>query len=322
MNIPPPESFPSELQPDTPMNAARGLRRRPFWVFSLVVLAVFIGAGSWMLAQGPQGSPFPGPQPAFGTLTASPPNFVLDTPTTVTFTIAIESPTVNPTTVALQRVDADGVLIAPLGRMFDNGQSGDARPGDRIFTAQVRFNESEIGRRYIRVAAAFRGNQQNAQSAQAFVDVDPFLLPPDPGEAGKETLPGIDSDEDGVRDDVQRWISLQYFATPPLIAALEQFSRTNQAFISNADNSQDTVIQIAQQRLRAQACLNYEMLVLLKDARESTRAVYRTIREFKTILLNTNERTRAFFAADAKLSGVSFPPDRSIEWKDGCLSVD
>ncbi|MBC7984846.1 MAG: hypothetical protein H7Y02_13445 [Candidatus Obscuribacterales bacterium] len=31
-------------------------------------------------------------------------------------------------------------------------------------------------------------------------------LPPDPGEAGKATIDGIDADKDGVRDDVQRFI--------------------------------------------------------------------------------------------------------------------
>jgi hypothetical protein len=35
-------------------------------------------------------------------------------------------------------------------------------------------------------------------------------VPPDPGEAGKQTLEGIDSDNDGVHDDVQRWIVLTY----------------------------------------------------------------------------------------------------------------
>ncbi|MCF6156788.1 MAG: hypothetical protein E3K36_16465 [Candidatus Brocadia sp.] len=33
-----------------------------------------------------------------------------------------------------------------------------------------------------------------------------FVLPPDPGKAGKETLLGIDTDGDGVRDDIQRRI--------------------------------------------------------------------------------------------------------------------
>jgi hypothetical protein len=32
-------------------------------------------------------------------------------------------------------------------------------------------------------------------------------LPPDPGEAGKATIDGVDRDADGMRDDVQRWIA-------------------------------------------------------------------------------------------------------------------
>ena len=38
-----------------------------------------------------------------------------------------------------------------------------------------------------------------------------FVLPPDPGKAGKETPLGIDTDGDGVRDDIQRYI---YFIYP------------------------------------------------------------------------------------------------------------
>lgn len=37
-----------------------------------------------------------------------------------------------------------------------------------------------------------------------------YNLPPDPGEAGKATLVGIDSDDDGVRDDVQIAIYERY----------------------------------------------------------------------------------------------------------------
>jgi hypothetical protein len=38
----------------------------------------------------------------------------------------------------------------------------------------------------------------------------PVTLPPDPGEAGKATLAGIDSDHDGVRDDLEREIVYMY----------------------------------------------------------------------------------------------------------------
>jgi len=37
-----------------------------------------------------------------------------------------------------------------------------------------------------------------------------IVVPPDPGEAGKATLAGTDSDGDGLRDDVQRYIALTY----------------------------------------------------------------------------------------------------------------
>lgn len=38
----------------------------------------------------------------------------------------------------------------------------------------------------------------------------PVVLPPDPGEEGKKTLEGIDSDHDGIRDDLQREIVFMY----------------------------------------------------------------------------------------------------------------
>jgi hypothetical protein len=39
-------------------------------------------------------------------------------------------------------------------------------------------------------------------------------LPPDPGEAGKATIDGIGADKDGMRDDVQRWIALEWGHSP------------------------------------------------------------------------------------------------------------
>ena len=45
-------------------------------------------------------------------------------------------------------------------------------------------------------------------------------LPPDPGEAGKLTIDGIDSDKDGVRDDVQRWIAENWGHSPLAMKAL------------------------------------------------------------------------------------------------------
>ena len=55
-------------------------------------------------------------------------------------------------------------------------------------------------------------------------------LPPDPGEAGKATIDGIDADKDGMRDDVQRWIAIEWghsaIAVKQLTALAQQYLRT------------------------------------------------------------------------------------------------
>lgn len=53
-------------------------------------------------------------------------------------------------------------------------------------------------------------------------------LPPDPGAAGATTLAGIDSDGDGLRDDVQRWIALNYRDSARWRSVLAQMARTYQ----------------------------------------------------------------------------------------------
>ncbi|MFK7826726.1 MAG: hypothetical protein AB8G05_21470 [Oligoflexales bacterium] len=49
-----------------------------------------------------------------------------------------------------------------------------------------------------------------------------FNLPPDPGKKGTETLMGVDSNNDGLRDDVQRWIYFNYPDEPLVRKALIQ----------------------------------------------------------------------------------------------------
>lgn len=63
---------------------------------------------------------------------------------------------------------------------------------------------------------------------------EPPGLPPDPGEAGKATLQGIDSDQDGVRDDIQRYIALTYPDSAKKRAALTQFAKGKQTALRSA----------------------------------------------------------------------------------------
>ncbi|MGH8501297.1 MAG: hypothetical protein ACREVE_02270 [Gammaproteobacteria bacterium] len=53
-------------------------------------------------------------------------------------------------------------------------------------------------------------------------------LPPDPGEAGKATLLGIDSNDNGIRDDVERYIVLENRDNPEIIPLLLNYAALTQ----------------------------------------------------------------------------------------------
>jgi hypothetical protein len=118
-------------------------------------------------------------------------------------------------------------------------------------------------------------------------------VPPDPGEAGKATLEGIDSDDDGVRDDIQRWIVLTYVSSRTVQAALFQYSRAAQLFLINADNK-DLARQNDVMRQRGTECLLYIRPGDGWEIRDEIRAQ----------LLNTRSRALAYSKGDLQLSGV------------------
>ena len=301
MNTPESESSSpqsSGLQVEFGAKPTRHLKK--IWLVPLLVLlAIVTGGVVWLWAQGPQ--------PAFGLPVASPPNFVFNTPTTVTFTILIDTPTLNPTTVELLRVNAGGNLIASAGRMYDNGQNGDMKPGDKVFTARLILNEGSIGKIYFRVAAAFRGNSQNARSGLVSVDVDPFPLPPDPGEAGKQTLQGVDSDNDGVRDDVQRWIALTFLSSQKTQLALRDATMATQNLLLAVDS---TSAQTAtEQELAAARCLGF-----LHGASNA----YTIASRLDDQVLNTELRKDAYRSSQRKIDVGTLSSARQSELRNFC----
>lgn len=68
-----------------------------------------------------------------------------------------------------------------------------------------------------------------AEALPVELTFSPIALPPDPGEAGKATLAGIDSNNNGVRDDVERWIVLSFaneLEKPPIVQASVALQQT------------------------------------------------------------------------------------------------
>ena len=97
------------------------------------------------------------------------------------------------------------------------------------------------------------GNISETISKEITVD----LLPPDPGEQNDQTLAGIDSDNDGVRDDVERYIA-SLSLDENITQALKEFSRINQDGILNAAVREDS-IQSTYDKLSYEYCLRSKM---------------------------------------------------------------
>jgi hypothetical protein len=132
-------------------------------------------------------------------------------------------------------------------------------------------------------------------------------LPPDPGEAGKQTLLGIDSDGDGVRDDVQRYIYLTYPEDPKVQAALIQFANEYQGLLLQAGD-RDAAYNHAVKLSRSLDCLGY---IKGEDALKISPAL-------RAVILNTRERSLAYITFSDNLAGEHIASLPLKEGKNGC----
>jgi len=132
-------------------------------------------------------------------------------------------------------------------------------------------------------------------------------LPPDPGAAGKETLAGIDSDNDGVRDDVQRWIVMTYPNSQKTRAGLIQRAKTMQEILLNAEDAVRSVSNV-KQMIRDTDCLEFV----------SPNAYYEGAIGLKAMLLNNRVRSMVWLQANTHLSGNVFTSLGDNDLRQGC----
>jgi hypothetical protein len=98
-------------------------------------------------------------------------------------------------------------------------------------TSEVKF----AGTLHLRSAAPGTSTATIAEPLPVTIVVHSQRVPPDPGEAGKQTLEGIDADGDGVRDDVERWILSTFLNSPREQAVLHQYAVGFGSLLLNAD---------------------------------------------------------------------------------------
>jgi hypothetical protein len=135
-------------------------------------------------------------------------------------------------------------------------------------------------------------------------------LPPDPGEAGKQTLLGIDTDDDGLRDDIQRYIYFTYTDEDKLRLGLRQYATELQGALADADDP-NAAYNHAKILAHADECLFY---LKGEDSFDIGDALLAEI-------LNTRERSIAYITYSNNLGGRIIISTPQKEWKD-CCSFD
>ena len=126
------------------------------------------------------------------------------------------------------------------------------------------------------------------------VEASEETLPPDPGEEGKITLEGIDSDEDGVRDDVE--IQISFLTKDERVKAqLMVYARAKLYALNHSDD---------RQIVREQFDIINNTLNCLSSYEGSN--AFKIAKEVRNTIVNTKLRMIANNQANSQVSGQSF----------------
>lgn len=213
------------------------------------------------------------------------------------------------TTLTIRNVSAGDVLAAPFYLIVSGLPSG--------VTLQNAAGVTGTGLRYVTVVLPSTGLIPGAQVNNVLlkftnpsrVALTPTLstvaevpianLPPDPGEAGKQTLAGIDRDTDGVRDDVQRFIAFNFLAHhKPVTQLARAFQKSLLA------TTREQALIAANGMSRAYNCLY--TTVLTSSGTVDEQLIDTISFEIQANTANTKERARAYLD-DSLLSGATIP---------------
>ncbi len=167
----------------------------------------------------------------------------------ITKSITVSAPNIAPVTnISLNQTQAE----VPFNLVIDASASSDSdgeivsyqfnlSNGESIFSTVPVINYTVTSPGDLSISVVTTDNDHGQSSATAsFTGIDASNLPPDPGEQGKRTLAGVDSNDNGVRDDVERFIASISEPTP-ILESLNEFARITQRKITEYENREQTI---------------------------------------------------------------------------------
>jgi hypothetical protein len=172
------------------------------------------------------------------------------------------------------------------------------------FIIKVRVSELKPGKYKSHVKLKESDSNGNQKVEKVEFQVDQSLEVSEPGKEGLETLAGVDTDEDGIRDDVQRHINESYNLSiyPSTNRALKNMYRYFQQAIINFRNESEASKHYTKYR-EANGCLMW-----IVGTGHST--IVRE--EISSTFLNTSDRLKASYQIYSYFHGKDRPATMNI----------
>ena len=142
------------------------------------------------------------------------------------------------------------------------------------------------------------GGSSSGQALSEEAPVASDNLPPDPGDAGKATVEGVDSDSDGVRDDLQRFIAAEYPDSERQRAAATQIVVALQDQLLSAGNKEQAMLAAAR-TMRAVECM--------ASLDEDMQVGMAMVQNLQAEAMNTQLRLDAYRLFDEQVWGEVIP---------------
>jgi len=148
--------------------------------------------------------------------------------------------------------------------------------------------------------------------------INGHTLPPEPdSKINNSTLLGIDSNNNGVRDDVERWIYEEYKDKHPIhIDIAMQAARGYKLVLETPERAKEIYSEVD----KAAYCEGYFRVCINKDMKEKIKLERISTSDMftKKIYFNTKARMDAYIQYDTLLSGDSYTVPWCSESKQLC----
>lgn len=165
--------------------------------------------------------------------------------------------------------------------------------------------------------ATYNGVESSQISVTVYKEVNGYILPPEPDETlNNSTLLGIDVNNNGVRDDVERWIFLEmkiYNGYEKIEQAIAmQQAKANQMALADPANTDDKVHDAISAGVDCWGWYHYSKQLPLNDGG------WDYMNAIDDKCFNTRERLKTYLKYDASLSGRVFTSTPTLQSKSQC----